>query len=123
MGLTLFQFMAETGKTLEDLLDEVLKITGSFAYERQDLKLDREIKNKIIRKCREEEIRQFGKYKVIKTEDMDGWKYFFNKNEWFMVRPSGTEPVLRLYAEAETREKAIDLLKTCYTGLLAAVSD
>ena len=60
---------------------------------------------------------------MIKTEDMDGWKYFFNKNEWFMVRPSGTEPVLRLYAEAETREKAIDLLKTCYTGLLAAVSD
>jgi len=122
IGLTLFRFMAETGKKIEQLLDEVLKITGTFAYGREDLKLDREIKNKIIRKCKEEGFVRFGKYKVVRDEDLDGWKYFFNTNEWFMVRPSGTEPLLRLYAEAETPEKVRELLKTGYAELLASVT-
>jgi len=122
MGLTLFQFMAETGKTLDDLLKEVTEITGPFAFERQDLKLDREVKNKIIRKCTENGLVQIGKYKVVKMENLDGWKYFFNNKEWLMIRPSGTEPVLRMYAEATTRVRAVDMLKTGYTELLESVT-
>lgn len=118
MGLTLFQFMAESGKKIEDLLDEIVKITGPFVYERQDLKVERDVKNKILKKCRETGFSHFGDFEVVHTEDMDGFKFFFNKDEWLMIRPSGTEPILRMYAEAETAEKARAYLKAGYAELI-----
>ena len=80
MGLTIIQFMAETGKSLRDLVEEVYDITGRFAYQRQDLKVTSELKTKIVRKCREKEYNSFGKFKVQMVEDLDGWKYYFNEN-------------------------------------------
>ena len=44
---------------------------------------------------------------------MDGWKYWLSDHEWVMIRPSGTEPVLRTYAEAKTREDALAILEAC----------
>ena len=43
-----------------------------------------------------------GNTKVERTETLDGFKFYLNKNEWVMVRASGTEPLLRLYCEAES---------------------
>ena len=51
-------------------------------------------------------------------DDMDGYKYFFNENEWFMIRPSGTEPVLRTYAESESKEGALAIIKAGYDTLM-----
>ena len=45
----------------------------------------------------------------IKT--IDGFKYFFDDNRWMMIRPSGTEPVLRTYAEAPTMDEVREILK------------
>jgi phosphomannomutase len=47
--------------------------------------------------------------KEVKT--IDGFKYFFDDNRWMMIRPSGTEPVLRTYAEAPTLEEVRKILK------------
>jgi phosphomannomutase len=54
------------------------------------------------------------------VEDLDGYKYFFDDNnkEWLMIRASGTEPVLRTYAESSSREKAFEILKACEQTLL-----
>ena len=38
-------------------------------------------------------------------ESIDGYKYYFSDNEWVLIRPSGTEPVLRVYCEAPTMER------------------
>ena len=43
-------------------------------------------------------------------ETIDGFKFFFDADTWLMIRPSGTEPVLRTYAEASTQEKVFDIL-------------
>ena len=43
-------------------------------------------------------------------EDLDGFKYFFDDEAWLLIRPSGTEPVLRTYAESSSSEKAFDIL-------------
>ena len=45
-----------------------------------------------------------------RLDDLDGFKFFFDDNTWTMIRASGTEPVLRTYAEAATLEKANDIL-------------
>ncbi len=113
MGLLIWQFMDETGMTIEEIIDEIYQITGSFAFERSDLKIGEELKQQIIKKCKNDEYQSFGEYKVDYIDNFDGYKYFFNENEWVMIRPSGTEPVLRTYAESSTTEKAKDILDAC----------
>jgi phosphomannomutase len=49
---------------------------------------------------------------VKKVENIDGYKFYFNENQWLMIRLSGTEPLLRLYAEAENVETVRSILDT-----------
>jgi phosphomannomutase len=118
IGLTLWEFMAKSGKSLEELIKEVYAITGSFAFERNDLHLSEELKNSIVENCKQGNYAAFGKYKVQRVDDMDGWKYFFSENEWMMIRASGTEPVLRTYAESSSQKKALDILNAAKKTLL-----
>jgi len=119
IGLTLFEFMAKSGKSLEELIKEVYEITGPFSFERNDLHIADELKNKIVENCRRNKYQAFGKYKVQKLDDLDGWKYFFNDEEWLMIRASGTEPVLRTYAESSSKKKALDILIAAKKTLLS----
>ena len=75
MGLILFEFMAKSGKTIEELISEVYEIVGSFSFERVDLHLTDELKNKVIENCRNNIYNSFGDYKVVRTENIDGFKY------------------------------------------------
>jgi phosphomannomutase len=119
MGLVIWEFMAKTKKSLKELIQEVYDITGTFWFERNDLRLKEDVKNKIVKACNENKFTQFGKHKVQRIEDLDGWKYFFSDNEWMMIRASGTEPVLRTYAEAANKEDAFAILKATEETLLA----
>ena len=68
------------------------------------------IKNAIINSCKNREYSSFGPYNVISVEDLDGFKFRLSNGNWVMIRPSGTEPVLRVYAEAENSQLAFDVL-------------
>ena len=118
MGLILFEFMAKSGKSLEDLIAEVYAIVGPFAFERIDLHIDNDTKLRIIEDCKAGKFTQFGKYKVDRIDTTDGFKFFFDEDTWLMIRPSGTEPVLRTYAEASTQEKVFDILADCKATIL-----
>ena len=118
MGLILFEFMAKSGKSLEDLITEVYEIVGSFAFERIDLHIDNDTKLSIIEDCKAGKFTQFGKYEVERVETTDGFKFFFDEDTWLMIRPSGTEPVLRTYAEASSQEKVFDILSDCKATIL-----
>ncbi len=111
MGLIIWEFMAKSGKTLDDLIAEVYEIVGSFKFERSDLHITEDLKQKIIDKCKNDEYKAFGDYAVDRIETIDGFKYFFDDDRWVMIRPSGTEPVLRIYAEAPTLDEVRVILK------------
>ena len=119
MGLTIWECMAKTGKSLTELIEEIYSLVGTFAFERYDLHLTEELKQAIIQKCENRAFTQFDSYKVIKTEDIDGFKFHFDENSWVMIRPSGTEPVLRVYSEAPTSADAFAILDATKTTLLA----
>jgi len=118
MGLSLFEFMVKSGKSLEDLIAEVYEIIGEFAFERIDLQIDNDTKLRIIEDCKAGKFTKFGKYTVERIETTDGFKFFFDADTWLMIRPSGTEPVLRTYAEASTQEKVFDILTDAKATIL-----
>ena len=120
MGLTIWEYMAKSGKSLTELIEDVYEIVGSFVFERSDLHLQDELKNRIVKNCENNVYKNFGDYKILKTETTDGYKYFFANDEWLMIRASGTEPVLRNYAESSSPNKTFSILKAAEQTLLGS---
>ncbi|HEX8516263.1 MAG TPA: phosphoglucomutase/phosphomannomutase family protein [Bacteroidia bacterium] len=118
MGLTIWEYMAKSGKSLDALISEVYGIVGTFAFERWDMQLSEDVKNEIVRNCEKNFYESFGDYKILRIEKTDGYKYFFSNDEWLMIRASGTEPVLRNYAESSSLQNAASILKAAEKTLL-----
>jgi phosphomannomutase len=117
-GLLLLEFMAKTGKSLRELIEEVYAIVGAFSFDRNDLHLDEALKQRIVANCESGAYKAFGPYMVARTETIDGYKYHLDDNRWIMIRASGTEPVLRVYAEAPDQEEVNRVLKAAKDTLL-----
>ena len=118
IGLMILEFMASTGKSLKQLIQEVYDIVGSFASDRDDLHLTEEQKVSIVEKCKSKAYTQFGSYKVESIEDVDGWKFNLGNDEWVMMRASGTEPVLRVYAQSADLAGARAILEATKATIL-----
>jgi phosphomannomutase len=116
-GMVIWEMMARSGKSLRQLIEEMYTITGPFAFERIDLNIPEGKKNEVVENCKAGRYTAFNGRKVQRVETMDGYKYWLSDHEWVMVRPSGTEPVLRTYAEAATTAEAFAILKDCHTEL------
>jgi phosphomannomutase len=111
MGLIIWEYMVKSGRTLEDLIEDVYEIVGSFKFERIDMHLKEEEKLAIVANCENGTYKSFGDLEVRRVENVDGFKYFFDNDEWVMIRASGTEPVLRTYAESSSNEGAFKILE------------
>lgn len=107
-ALLLMEMMAHRGKTLGQLSRELDDEFGPHRYARRDVKMTVEQKDTILARA-QAGVSKLGKYPVTDMSTLDGYKFFVD-NGWLLIRASGTEPLLRYYAEADTMEKVNDLL-------------
>ncbi len=110
MGLMIWEFMAKSGKSLKSIIEEIYDLVGTFAFERRDLRLPESEKQRVVAACEANEYDAFGSYKVINVDRTDGFKFNLSEDSWVMIRPSGTEPVLRMYSEGKDAAEATSIL-------------
>lgn len=112
MGLLLVEMIAYWGKPLGKLVDELLEDVGPAFYERVDLRLARPVaKAEMTRRLRQQAPATLDGARVVEVSDLDGIKYILEDDSWLLIRPSGTEPVLRVYAEGRSLDRVHKLLE------------
>jgi phosphomannomutase len=117
-GLVIVDHLVQHNSTLPELIKEVYELVGTFAYNRNDLHLEEAKKNQIMENCKNGVYKQFGDIPVNHVEDLDGYKFYLQDEETLMIRASGTEPVLRVYAEAATADRVEEILRKVKETLL-----
>ena len=110
-ALLLAEVMAWHGKRLGDLVAMLHHEFGEHHYGRVDLAVKDGQKEKAIERFADAKFKSFLDWPIVRREDMDGVKVYLGEVGWTMVRASGTEPMLRVYAEttrAETTRRVLD---------------
>lgn len=111
MGLLLLETVAVTGKGLRQQLEEVMDEIGHFFYRRIDAHISSDAKETLLQRLRNEPPANIAGRAVTATNFSDGFKFVFDNGDWLLIRPSGTEPVLRLYSEASDPAMVETLLR------------
>jgi alpha-D-glucose phosphate-specific phosphoglucomutase len=112
MGLLLTEMVAESGVPLDEMVADLLAEVGPADYKRVDMRLARPIvKDQMVKQLAEDAPSSIGGVEISTINTMDGVKYLLADDSWLLIRPSGTEPVLRVYAEAREPEQVSRLLK------------
>lgn len=111
MALLLIEMVSKLGVSLSELVADLVTKYGPVHYQRTDLRLSQPIsKEQMTQQLTENKPPEIGGLKVIEVQSVDGVKYILEDDSWLLIRPSGTEPVLRVYAEGRSPEVVQNLL-------------
>jgi alpha-D-glucose phosphate-specific phosphoglucomutase len=117
-ALLLANVMADEGKSLGQLVAALQSEYGPHFYARRDLRIPNDIKEAAIARAAAADTTSLGRYKILKKENLDGIKFFLDApiqdrgaEAWILLRSSGTEPLMRIYAEASSPELVQEMLE------------
>ncbi|HEX3032372.1 MAG TPA: phosphoglucomutase/phosphomannomutase family protein [Bacillota bacterium] len=99
-SLMLMEIMAVSGKSLAELVEDLMQEIGWHYYDRVDLHLSPEVKAKGMEQLGASLPSAFAGLKVSEVQTLDGIKFVLEESSWILFRASGTEPVVRIYAES-----------------------
>ncbi|HTS25420.1 MAG TPA: hypothetical protein VMH81_06080, partial [Bryobacteraceae bacterium] len=104
------EMLARTGRKISQLRSEVYDLTGRLYDVEEVFPATPEMRIAVPKSLREAPCGHIGGYKVVKVSHMDGIKLYLENDNWALLRFSGTEPVLRLVVEADTPQKAGEMM-------------
>ncbi len=110
MGLLLAEIVAQSGMTLYDLVEDLYRRVGRYTYARLDHRVQAFSKKELVARLSENPPQRLAGLPVREVSTLDGVKYIMD-GAWLLIRPSGTEPVLRIYAEAQDEATVRALLE------------
>ncbi|NTV35604.1 MAG: phosphoglucomutase/phosphomannomutase family protein, partial [Anaerolineaceae bacterium] len=112
LGLLVVEMVSAYKMSLHDLVENLLAEVGPAFYERTDLRLRSPVaKDQMTNRLLNDAPKELGGQSVIEISTRDGVKYILADDSWLLIRPSGTEPVLRVYAEGRSQEMVKALLQ------------
>ncbi|MBN1823763.1 MAG: phosphoglucomutase/phosphomannomutase family protein [Endomicrobiales bacterium] len=103
--LLVCELAAVSRKPIKGVLNEIEKLVGPVVSDRVNFHLGADAMDNFRKRIREKLPDRFGEFEVAKTVTLDGYKFMFKDGSWFGMRLSGTEPVVRLYVEADSNDK------------------
>ena len=109
-GLYFLDFMVKTGKTPSQLLDYLYSKVGPHYYDRIDCHIARGKRQAIADQLASGSVGTIDGVGVTRVDTTDGFRFFLADESWLLIRFSGTEPLVRLYAEGDSLEKVRKLL-------------
>jgi phosphomannomutase len=110
-GLFLLDMMVKTGKSLSQLLQWLYQIVGPHEYIREDIPFSDSRRQELLRRLENVSPSQLAGFNVEGRDVTDGLRFSLTGGAWVVIRFSGTEPLLRIYAESESQEQAGQLIK------------
>ncbi len=110
-GLYFLDFMLQTGKTPSQLLDYLFSKVGPHYYQRRDFTFPEDQRQAIEKRISDNLPRSIGGVEVVKINTTDGFHLTLADTTWLLIRFSGTEPVLRIYAESDSPARVERLLE------------
>ena len=108
-ALYVLENMAKSGRTVSQLLDSLFEKVGPHFYHRRDIEFQAADRERINQRANDPGLSRLGNYQVESADSIDGRRLHF-QDGWLAVRFSGTEPLLRIYAEASSSERVNGLL-------------
>ena len=113
-GLMMAAMIVDYGLPLSGILSHLEELVGPHAYDRHDIRFPREgyeeRKEQIYARMQQNEPDNLAGSKVVRTRTDDGYKFYMDDGSWVLMRMSGTEPLMRIYAEATTGERVEELI-------------
>jgi len=109
-GLLVAEMMAASGKSLSEQVDDLFQRYGKKVGKQKTIPLN-PAREKKLKKLVKNPPHQLDKRKVVHFETIDGIKLDFANDDWFLLRFSGTEPVIRCYAESESQKELEKLVR------------
>jgi phosphomannomutase len=106
IGLLVVEMMVKTGKSLSELVQMLFDDFGAHFNRRIDMYTTNEKKDRMVSRAKQGDITRVMDYSVTDIETIDGVKLHLSNGSRVLIRPSGTEPVLRIYSESHSPEDA-----------------
>jgi phosphomannomutase len=108
-GLYILEYMAHTGQTPSQLVEHLFAEVGPHYYQRRDVTFSPQDRERIQQRLRSADLTELAGMPVRSSDEIDGRRLMFD-DAWLASRFSGTEPLLRIYCEADSRENVTKLL-------------
>jgi phosphomannomutase len=113
-GMMFAAMIVDYGLPLSKILDHLIELVGPHAYARHDLHLDRDEyaarRTELYGRLEKDPPTEIAGGRVVRSRTDDGFKFYLEDGSWVLVRFSGTEPLIRVYSEAPSKERVDQLL-------------